>query len=69
MVALKVIGYDLSDPAAAIIAYHRHYRASTEPQLDAADLRILWNLQGKLMRMGKAVVPPAPPQAAAIVTH
>jgi N-acetylmuramoyl-L-alanine amidase len=54
MVALRLIGYDLTDPTAAIVAYHRHYRASTEPQLDAGDLRILWNLQGKLMRMGVA---------------
>ena len=68
MVALKVIGYDLSDPAAAIVAYHRHYRASIEPLLDAGDLRILWNLQGKLMRMGKAQ-PPAASQAPATAMH
>ncbi len=67
MVALKVVGYDLSDPAAAIVAYHRHYRASTEPHLDAGDLRILWNLQDKLMRMGKAQ--PSEPQAPATATH
>ncbi|MBS0432299.1 MAG: N-acetylmuramoyl-L-alanine amidase [Proteobacteria bacterium] len=54
MVALKLVGYDLSDPTAAIVAFHRHYRAGTAPQLDAGDLRILWNLQGKLMRMGTA---------------
>lgn len=50
MAALRPIGYDLGDPAAAVIAYHRHYRASDAPTLDAADLRMLHNLQDKLMR-------------------
>jgi N-acetylmuramoyl-L-alanine amidase len=63
MVALRLIGYDMSDPAAAIVAYHRHFRASTAPALDAGDLRILWNLQGKLMRMGVSA-PPQPPTTA-----
>lgn len=59
MVALRLIGYDLSDPIAAIVAYHRHYRAGDAPTLDAADRRILYNLQGKVMRMsGEA--PPLP---------
>lgn len=56
MVALRLIGYDLIDPTAAIVAYHRHYRASTAPRLDAGDLRILWNLQGKVMKMGVAAL-------------
>jgi len=49
------------------VAYHRHFRASTAPDLDAGDLRILWNLQGKLLRMGESAPPQAPAPAA--VTH
>ncbi|HEX7130682.1 MAG TPA: N-acetylmuramoyl-L-alanine amidase [Rhodanobacteraceae bacterium] len=52
--ALRLIGYDVSDPVAAIVAFHRHYRAMAAPQLDAGDLRILWNLQGKLLATGQA---------------
>lgn len=56
MVALRLIGYSVTDPVAAIVAYHRHFRANDKPGLDALDQRILWNLQGKLMREG--VTPP-----------
>lgn len=62
MFALRLIGYDITDPTAAIVAYHEHYRSSTAPLLDAGDLRILWNLQGKVMRMGiSKPLPPARP--------
>lgn len=47
MLALQLIGYDTRDPAAAIAAFHRHYRAGDAPQLDATDLRILYDLQRK----------------------
>ncbi len=56
LVALRLIGYSVTDPVAAIVAYHRHFRANDTPKLDALDLRILWNLQGKLMHEG--VTPP-----------
>lgn len=59
LAALRLIGYDVSDPAAAIVAFHRHYRASYSSQLDAADGRILYSLQGKLMRPGQNSVPQA----------
>lgn len=55
MLALRTIGYDLGDADAAIVAFHRHYRASDAPALDAADLRILYNLQGKVLRMTRSV--------------
>ncbi|MEO7149105.1 MAG: N-acetylmuramoyl-L-alanine amidase [Rhodanobacteraceae bacterium] len=57
MLALRVIGYDIGDPTAVIIAFHRHYRASDAPMLDAADLRNLYNLEGKVMRMTRSIVP------------
>lgn len=59
MLALRLIGYAVTDPTAAIVAWHRHFRANDAAQLDATDLRILWNLQGKLLRQG--VDPPPPP--------
>lgn len=58
MLALRLIGYSVTDPLAAIVAFHRHFAASDAASLDARDLQILWNLQGKLMAQG---VQPAPP--------
>lgn len=57
LLALRLIGYGINDPAAAIVAFHRHYRASDMPTLDAADLRILYNLQGKVLRMTRSAAP------------
>lgn len=57
LAALRLIGYDVGDSAAAIVAFHRHYRAMETPQLDAGDLRILYNLQDKLMRSRQSAMP------------
>lgn len=54
MLTLRAIGYDIGDPTAAIVAFHRHYRAGDAPTLDVADLRILYNLQGKVLRMTRS---------------
>lgn len=68
LVALRLIGYDVTDPTAAIIAWHRHFRASSAQTFDATDLRILYDLQRKVMHEGQSakgpgMMPPAPPFA------
>ncbi|HWU76700.1 MAG TPA: N-acetylmuramoyl-L-alanine amidase [Rhodanobacter sp.] len=42
--ALAVIGYPLTDRAAAVRAFHNHFRGSDGDALDMSDLRILYNL-------------------------
>ncbi|MEO6968151.1 MAG: N-acetylmuramoyl-L-alanine amidase [Rhodanobacteraceae bacterium] len=59
MLVLRALGYNIGDPGAAIVAFHRHYRANDAPTLDAADKRILYNLQGKVMRMTRSARPEA----------
>lgn len=46
MQAMRVLGYPMSDPAAAIRAFHRHFRGidSDAGVLDAEDARILFSL-------------------------
>ena len=59
LVALRLIGYTVADPTAASVAFHRHFRGNDAGELDARDRKILWYLQGKLLRQD--VVPPPPP--------
>ncbi|MEO6925127.1 MAG: N-acetylmuramoyl-L-alanine amidase [Rhodanobacter sp.] len=42
--ALAVVGYPLDDHAAAVRAFHNHFRGIGGDELDPQDLRILWNL-------------------------
>jgi len=49
--ALRLIGYDLRDPAAALRAFHRHFRASESPAWEAGDAEILHDLQLQLMAL------------------
>jgi len=46
--AMRLVGYDVSNPRAAIIAFHRHYRRIETDALDATDAAILYSLQRKL---------------------
>ncbi|MEG3191695.1 N-acetylmuramoyl-L-alanine amidase [Lysobacter sp. D1-1-M9] len=55
--ALRLIGYDLRDPAAALRAFHRRFRASESASWLPGDAAILYDLQRQLM----AMPPPAPP--------
>jgi N-acetyl-anhydromuramyl-L-alanine amidase AmpD len=48
--ALTAIGYSLEDPHATVRAYHNHFRGDDADMLDADDLRILYNLVGKIER-------------------
>ncbi|MBB3227952.1 N-acetylmuramoyl-L-alanine amidase [Luteibacter sp. Sphag1AF] len=49
LAAMRLVGYDVSNPRAAIIAFHRHYRNMETEMLDATDASILYSLQRKLM--------------------
>lgn len=49
--ALRLIGYDLRDPAAAVRAFHRHYRGSEGEIWEPGDAGILHDLQRQLMAM------------------
>jgi len=42
--AMAVLGYPLQDRAAAVRAFHNHFRGIGGDELDDQDLRILWNL-------------------------
>ena len=42
--ALAVVGYPLENRAAAVRAFHNHFRGTDGDMLDAEDLRILYNL-------------------------
>jgi len=41
---MAVLGYPLQDRAAAVRAFHNHFRGIGGDELDDQDLRILWNL-------------------------
>lgn len=49
LAAIRLVGYDVSNPRNAIIAFHRHYRGTESPTLDVTDAAILYSLQRKLM--------------------
>lgn len=48
--ALTAIGYSLEDPHDTVRAYRNHFRGDDGETLDADDLRILYNLVGKIER-------------------
>ena len=45
--ALRIIGYDVRDTTAAIIAFKRHWMQDTLPGLDSAQYKILFNVMQK----------------------
>ena len=48
MIALRLIGYDVSDPNAAIVAFKRHFvQTDITPQLTPQDLMVLFNVRKK----------------------
>ena len=42
--ALRIIGYDVKDTAAAIVAFKRHWLRDTLPGLDSARYKVLWQV-------------------------
>jgi len=45
--ALRTLGYSLTDPPATVRAFHRHFCGTESVELDDQDRRILFNLQTK----------------------
>ncbi|MDR0183739.1 N-acetylmuramoyl-L-alanine amidase [Lysobacter arvi] len=56
--AMRLIGYDLRDPDAAVRAFHRHYRGSEDAQWLPGDAEILFDLQQQLMAMPEPAIVP-----------
>ena len=56
--ALALVGYPVDDRAAAVRAFHHHFRGMQGQQLDARDLRILFNLQQQIVRGSPACEAP-----------
>ncbi len=52
--ALVLMGYSLKDKGATLRAFRLHYRGDRGTVLDEMDLRILFNLQGKIYRNASA---------------
>lgn len=52
--ALRLIGYDLRDQAAAVRAFHRHYRGNEGEAWQPGDVDLLHDLQLQLMAMPAA---------------
>jgi N-acetylmuramoyl-L-alanine amidase len=47
-IALKLIGYDTSDPKAAIVAFKRHFvQTDIKPEITQLDLNVLYNVYQK----------------------
>ena len=61
--ALRLVGYDLRDPVAAVRAFHRHYRGSEAEAWEPGDAAILHDLQQQLMAMPSQPSTPAPAPA------
>lgn len=61
--ALRLIGYDLRDPAAAVRAFHRHYRAGEGEAWAPGDAEILYDLQQQLLELPVALPAPTPEDA------
>lgn len=67
--ALRLIGYDLRDPLAALRAFHRHYRGNEAGVWLPGDADILHDMQLQLMAMPARdadAVLPCPPEGGAL---
>ena len=47
--ALRIIGYDVRDSTAAILAFHRHFEQDTARSLNDADRKVLYMTERKFM--------------------
>ncbi len=55
--ALRLVGYDLADPEAAVRAFHRHYRGNEASQWLPGDNDLLYDLQRQLMALPATTTP------------
>jgi len=63
--ALRLVGYDLRDPAAALAAFHRHFRGTEARTWQRGDAEILYDLQLQLMELPTTATSAAQGDAAA----
>ncbi|KRB11602.1 N-acetylmuramoyl-L-alanine amidase [Lysobacter sp. Root690] len=61
--ALRLVGYDLREPGAALASFHRHFRGNEAREWQAGDAEILYDLQRQLLALpeGAPAPLPAPP--------
>jgi N-acetylmuramoyl-L-alanine amidase len=57
--ALAVVGYPLDDRAAAVQAFHNHFRGLGGDELDPQDLRILYNLAQQIEPVANTCTAPS----------
>ena len=48
MQAIRIIGYDIKDSSAAIIAFKRHWLQDTMPGFDSAQYKVLFKVMQKV---------------------
>ena len=58
-VALRLVGYDLRDPGAALAAFHRRFRGTEAREWLPGDATILFDLQQQLLELPPQRPPPA----------
>ncbi|WP_223621790.1 N-acetylmuramoyl-L-alanine amidase [Lysobacter sp. ESA13C] len=58
--ALRLVGYDLRDPGAALAAFHRRFRGNEAREWQPGDAAILFDLQRQLMQLPDGAPAPAP---------
>lgn len=56
--AMRLIGYDLRDPGAALAAFHRHFRGNESREWQPGDAEVLFDLQRQLMALPEGAPPP-----------
>lgn len=61
--ALRLVGYDLREPGAALASFHRHFRGNESREWQLGDAEILYDLQRQLVALpeGAPLPLPAPP--------
>ncbi|MGO1072058.1 N-acetylmuramoyl-L-alanine amidase [Lysobacter sp. CA199] len=58
--ALRLVGYDLREPAAALAAFHRRFRGNEAREWQPGDAEILYDLQRQLMALPEGAPQPLP---------
>lgn len=58
--ALRLIGYDLRDPGAALASFHRRFRGNEAREWQAGDAEVLYDLQRQLLALPEGAPPPLP---------
>lgn len=59
-VALRLIGYDLRDPGAALAAFHRRFRGNEAREWQPGDAEALYDLQQQMLALPEGAPKPLP---------